>query len=167
MKKLFAALVFALALTASADPLVDSFFDWYRWGMAESNAGRLSRVVFYEEAYRKVSALPPANVKPLWLQAFADMLPYARALEAGTINQQQYDDAYRRVDIALTSGITQAQQLDQIQRRQNEAAQMNNTLQIMRMLQPPPPPPPAAPNAGFPISCRSRWVGNQVQTDCN
>jgi hypothetical protein len=138
MKKLFAALVFALALAASADPLVDSFFDWYRWGMAESNAGRLSRVVFYEEAYRKVSELPPSRVQPLWMQAFSDMLPYARALEAGTINQQQYDDAYRRVDIALTTGIRQAQQIDQAERRQNQATQMNNTLQIMRMLQPPP-----------------------------
>jgi len=164
MKKLLAALALVLAFSAAADPLVDSFFDWYRWGVAESNAGRLSRVVFFEEAYRKVSALPPSRVQLLWMQAFSDMLPYARALEAGTITQPQYDDAYRRVDLALTTGVRQAQQIDQAERQQNQAIQMNNTLQIMRMLQPPPQP---LRNPGFPITCRSRWVGNQVQTDCD
>jgi hypothetical protein len=46
--------------------------------------------------------------------------------------------------------------------QQNQAAQNMTNAFIQRALAPPPPPPPPQR-----LNCRSYWVGNQVQTDCN
>ena len=103
-----------------------------------------------------------------------DLLLALAQLHNGEISYGEYITKRVQIGTAMTAKMQDADRQNQkaaaqdegLRRAQQDAArasETNNTLQIMRMLQPQQLPMPSRP----PVSCRSYRLGNTIQTDCN
>lgn len=133
-----AALALSVALltgcaAAQFNREVAEFQAWSVPALAQVKAGQLKYSVYYTEAYNRLAQGGSSTpTKLVAMKAFADMIPVARAYEAGQITLDQFEDAKRATRIA----VDQQSQALEAQRQQAIAAILQQAAVNMRASQP-------------------------------
>lgn len=173
MKKTLAALVACLALTGcvanpakvEAQNQMAAFQVDLRDLIARRKIGIISESAYHNEAYEltnRYSQFPDAAQ----MRAFhAKMIPVARALDAGQITKDQYNDVVRIEGAASQDAITQRRReaIAAEEARKDQAMRdLQRTLEIMNASR----PPPQQFIQPLQQTCDTQYIGGIYRTRC-
>lgn len=100
MRAAVVAIAFAVlagcASTREGNPQAEQFKAWAQATLASAESGQIKYSDYYAEAYDRLAAINDSDPQKLSLQrGFAELVPVARAFEAGAITKEQFADIRR------------------------------------------------------------------------
>lgn len=104
MRAILIACTLALAGCAAQapDPQAAAFKEWVSITKPRAESGELNHSDFYLQAHDRLAAIHTDDPSKLVLQrAFAEMIPVARAYEAGALTREQFDDVRRLTEVSI------------------------------------------------------------------
>jgi hypothetical protein len=135
MLRLLAASVAALVVAVVTGcapmetPEVVAFQQWAGATAAQAEAGQIAPSAYYAEAFSRLEhSSDTSPSKYVYMRAFSDMIPVARAYEAGQISAEQFEDAKRATRLYIAE---QSQALEN-QRQQAIATAMRQASDNLR-----------------------------------